>query len=84
MQMSNIYIAVLVAVYTAIIFIFGVAYAIRLNKYNPRVYTLVVETYNSDFDESTYDVHKFISQSDRINFYDNSMECFIGLGREQQ
>ena len=52
--------------------------------YNPRLYTLVIETYDANTDESTYEVRKFITQSERISFSDNYFETFIGLWREQQ
>lgn len=75
----------IIAVRSIICITFGIVIGDRLStQYRPQLYTLVIETYDANTDESTYDVRKFISQSERISFYDNYFETFIGLGREQQ
>ncbi len=43
----------------------------RTIQYNPRLYTLVIEHYQPDFEESTYDIRKFISDEERQAFIDS-------------
>lgn len=57
---------------SAIVFTFGIAIGNRWTiQYNPRLYTLVIERYQPDFQESTYDVRKFVSQQERQAFIDS-------------
>lgn len=53
--------------------------------YNPRLYTLVIETYDSDFNESTnYVVKKFASRSDLASYVDTDiMDCLENWFEQQ-